>query len=84
MQANYLCEVPFRRWLIEKVATTGGYDKHTAIAEGAELFGCCIVTTARYITKLTSPAGPLTEIKDALGHRVLILRPHLQMPANES
>jgi len=83
MQANYLCEVPFRRWLIDKVATTGGYDKHTAIAEGAELFGCCIVTTERYTIKLTSPAGPLTEIKDALGHRILILKSHLQTPAHE-
>ena len=80
MQANYLCEVRFRRWLIEKVATTGGYDKHTATAEGAELFGPSIETTARYITKLTSPAGPLTEIKDTLGHRVLVLKPHLQTP----
>jgi len=80
MQANYLCEVPFRRWLIEKVATTGGYDKHTATAEGAELFGCSTETTARYITKLISPAGPLTDIKDALGHRVLVLKPHLQIP----
>jgi hypothetical protein len=80
MQANYLYEVPFRRWLMRKVAMTGGYDKQTAIAEGAELFGCSPLTTARYLTKLTSPAGPLIETQDALGHRYLILKPHLSQP----
>jgi hypothetical protein len=80
MQANLLYEDPFRRWLMRKVTTEGGYDRTTAIAEGAELVGCSPLTTARYITKLTSPSGPLTEIDDALYHRILILKPHLQSP----
>jgi DNA-binding CsgD family transcriptional regulator len=80
MQANLLYEVEFRRWLMRKVTTEGGYDRTTAIAEGAELVGCSPLTTARYITKLTSPSGPLTEIDDALYHRILILKPHLRNP----
>ena len=83
MQANLLYEVEFRRWLMRKVTTEGGYDRTTAIAEGAELVGCSPLTTARYITKLTSPSGPLMEMDDALYHRILILKPHLQTPAHE-
>ena len=78
MQANLLYEVRFRRWLMRKVTTEGSYDRSTAIAEGAELVGCSPATTARYITKLTSPSGPLMEMEDALYHRVLVLKPHLQ------
>jgi hypothetical protein len=65
---------------MRKVTAQGGYDRTTAIAEGAELVGCSPATTARYITKLTSPSGPLTEIDDALYHRILILKPHLTKP----
>jgi hypothetical protein len=78
MQANLLYEVPFRRWLMRKVTTQGSYDRTTAIAEGAERVGCSPLTPARYITKLTSPSGPLTETDDTLHHRILILKPHLQ------
>ena len=83
MQANLLYEVRFRRWLMRKVTTEGGYDRTTAIAEGAELVGCSPATTARYITKLTSPSGPLMEMDDALYHRILILKPYLQPPPHE-
>ena len=78
MQANLLYEVEFRRWLMYKVTTEGSYDRTTAAAEGAELVGCSPLTTARYITKLTSPSGPLMEMDDALYHRILVLKPHLQ------
>jgi hypothetical protein len=83
MQANLIYEVAFRRWLMSRVTTQGSYDYATAINEGAEIIGCSPQTTTRYLAKLTSPAGPLTEIKDALGHRVLILKPHLQNPVPE-
>ena len=84
MQANLLYEVPFRRWLMHTVTTEGSYDRKTAIAEGAERVGCSIQTTTKYLAKLTSPAGPLTEIKDALGHRVLVLKPHLRNPTDRA
>ena len=80
MQANLIYEVAFRRWVMSCVTTQGSYDYTTAVNEGAELIGCSPQTTTRYLAKLTSPSGPLTEIKDALGHRVLILKPHLQTP----
>ncbi|MGA8849377.1 MAG: HNH endonuclease signature motif containing protein [Dehalococcoidia bacterium] len=82
MQANLIYEVAFRRWVMARVTTQSSYDYSTAINEGAETIGCSPLTTTRYLAKLTSPAGPLTEIKDALGHRVLILKPHLQNSAD--
>lgn len=80
MQANLIYEVTFRRWVMARVTKQGSYEYANAVNEGAETIGCSPLTTARYLAKLTSPAGPLTEIKDALGHRVLILKPHLQSP----
>ena len=77
MQANSLFEVPFRMWVLERVSTHGGYDRTAAINEGAELVGCSPTTTARYLSKLTSPSGPLVETTDALGHKVLVFKEHL-------
>jgi len=78
MQVNLTCEASSRRWIITAVTANEFYYRTTAISEGAELVSCSPATTARYLTKLTSPSGPLTETVDALGHRVLVLKPHLQ------
>ncbi len=83
MQANLIYEAPFRRWIMATITSNGFYDRLTAINEGAELVGCSPATTARYLLKPTSPSGPLTEIRDALGYSVLILKPHLQTPPHE-
>jgi predicted transcriptional regulator YheO len=80
MQANLTYEATFRRWIVATITTHGFYYRTTAINEGAELVGCSPATTARYITKLTSPPGPLMEMDDALYHRILILKPHLAKP----
>jgi len=80
MQANLIYEVTFRRWLLETITTQGFYYRTAAINEGAELTGCSPQTTTRYIAKLTSRLGPITETKDALGHTVLMLKPPLQTP----
>ena len=77
MQANLTCEPPFRRWIMATVTSNGFYDRTTAMNEGAEVVGCSPATTARYLAKLTSASGPLTETKDALGYSVLILKPDL-------
>lgn len=78
MQANFLFEVDFRNWLLEKVRGTGGYPKVDAIAAGAEIVGCSPSTTTKYLVKLTSSAGPLKESKDLLGDIYLELKDHLQ------
>jgi len=80
MKANLLYEVSFRRWLMSQVRSQGGYPKKEAVAEGAELVGCSPLTTARYLEKLTSKAGPLREEKDLLGHTILLLKPELENP----
>ena len=79
IQANSLYEVPFREWILQQVAGKGSYDRTAAINEGAELVGCSPTTTARYLTKLTSPSGPLQETQDSLGHRVLVFKEHLNL-----
>jgi len=66
MQANFLFELDFRRWLIGNIREQGGYPKTDAIASGAELVGCSPSTTSRYLTKLTSKEGPLKESKNRL------------------
>ncbi|MBA7633680.1 hypothetical protein ES703_41251 [subsurface metagenome] len=81
MQANFLFELDFRRWLIGNIREQGGYPKTDAIASGAELVGCSPSTTSRYLTKLTSKEGPLKESKDMLGDIILTLKDHLKPEA---
>ena len=80
MQANLIYEDTFRRWLLATISAQGFYYRTAAINEGAELIGCSPATTGRYLAKLTSRSGPIAETKDALGHTVLMLKPHLQTP----
>lgn len=79
MQANYLYEVQFRNWLMQKVAQQGSLDKLDAVSAGAEVVGCSPATSAKYLAKLTSSAGPLSEIKGKLGEKSLVLKEHLQI-----
>ncbi|MBA7675633.1 hypothetical protein ES703_83869 [subsurface metagenome] len=81
MQANFLFEVDFRKWLLGKIREQGGYPKLDAIASGAEVVGCSPSTTARYLTKLTSKQGPLQEEKDMLRDIILTLKDHLKPEA---
>jgi hypothetical protein len=78
MKANLLYEVSFRRWIMSKVCSQGGYSKQEAINEGAELIGCSPLTTRRYLEKLTSNAGTLREEQDILGHPYLVLKPEYE------
>lgn len=81
MQANFLFELDFRKWIMAKIREQGGYPKTDAIASGAEVVGCSPSTTGRYLTKLTSKEGPLTESKDMLGDLILTLKDHLKPEA---
>lgn len=81
MQANFLFELEFRRWLMGKINELGGYSKLDAIASGAELVGCSPTTTARYLLKLTSNSGPLKEDRDMLGDFILTMKEHLKPEA---
>jgi hypothetical protein len=78
MQANFLFELEFRKWLLGKVNEAGGYPKQDAISSGAEIVGCSPSTTERYLKKLVSTAGPLREEKDLLGDLILTLKEHLK------
>lgn len=78
MQANFLFELDFRKWLLGKIRDQGGYPKLDAINSGAEIVGCSPSTTVRYLGKLTSREGPLKESKDMLGDIILTLKDHLK------
>lgn len=75
MQANLLFELQFRRWALERVKDQGGLLKKEAINAGAEIVGCSPTTTAKYLDKLTSAAGPLQEGRDLLGDTILVFKP---------
>ena len=67
MQANFLYEVDYRKWLLSFIVERGFVLKSDAIAAGAEVVGCSPATASRYLSKLTSSVGPLKEQKDMLG-----------------
>lgn len=75
MQANFLFEVDYRTWLLQFVSQFGFITKKEAVNAGAETVGCNPTTSAKYLAKLTSLAGPLTETKDMVGDVVIILKP---------
>ncbi len=74
MQASYLFELDFRDWLIKQIREKGAITKKEAIFAGAETVGCSPTTTQKYLGKLTSAAGLLTERRDMLGDTLLILK----------
>ncbi len=77
MRANQLYEDKFRQWLLKTLAQSISVEKQEAINSGAELTGCSTLTAARYLSKLTSLAGPLCEIIDYTGRTVIALKPEL-------
>lgn len=81
MQANFLYEVDFRRLILTWVRDRGFVTKSDAINAGAEIVGCSPATAGRYLSKLTSSAGPLKEQKDMLGGWSLTLKDDLNPEA---
>jgi len=75
MQANFLFEVDYRSWLLKFIDESEFITKKEAINAGAEMVGCNPTTSAKYLAKLTSLAGPLTETKDMVGEVVITFRP---------
>jgi len=75
MQANFLFEIDYRSWTLQYVREHGFLTKKEAINAGAETVGCNPTTAAKYLAKLTSFVGPLTEAKDMLGDIVITLKP---------
>jgi len=77
MRANNQYEVRFRNWLMGVFNGTDHLAKEDVINSGAEIVGCSPATAARYLSKLTSSAGPLLEQKDLLSQSVIVLKPEL-------
>lgn len=82
MAANGRFEIPFRNWILDYIRTNGFIFKKGAVTAGAEMVGCSTATAARYLEKLTSFKGPLTETADMLGGIAVVFKPELD-PARE-
>lgn len=82
MRANQIYEVRFRNWLLGTLNGTDHLEKDDAINSGAEITGCSTSTAARYLSKLTSSAGPLCEITDLTGRTVIALKPELKITSS--
>jgi len=63
MRASAWFEGNFRAWLAKNLPIP----KSEAVNGGAEAVGCSPETATRYLAKLTSIAGPLTQEQDAHG-----------------
>jgi len=74
MQANSYFENQYREWILSYIRTNSMIPKEEALYSGAEIVGNSPTTTARYLKKLTSTAGPLKEMKDATGTVVILFR----------
>jgi len=78
MQVAFLCEISFREWVMKELQEKGGMSSKGAITSGAEVVGCSIETTQRYLMKLTSEAGPLAEVRDMLGDKCIMIKTYRQ------
>jgi hypothetical protein len=67
MQANAVYVPKFERWLLGYIANYGFIPKKEAIASGARISGCNVLTAQRYLVSLTSREGPLIEGRDEVG-----------------
>ena len=79
MQVNGICETRFSEWVVNEVKRCGTIPKKEAISSGAHIAGCSVLTTKRYLEKLTCSLGPLQEIKDIDGEIVIILRQEIDL-----
>ena len=75
MQANFLYEMDYRKFLLAYITEHGFLPKKEAINAGAEVVGCNPTTASKYLAKLTSLFGPLAQSKDMLGDDVIVLKP---------
>lgn len=83
MQANYLFELDYRTWLLQFIQEHGFINRKEAVNAGAEIVGCNPTTSAKYLAKLVSLAGPLQETKDMLGDVVVTFKPSFASNGHE-
>lgn len=82
MQANDFFELDFRTWVLKQVRTYGNYPKAEAINSGAEIVGCSVVTSRRYLEKLLSAGGVLEEYRNPLRQTMLRFQADKKLPAS--
>ena len=70
-RANLLYEPVFRAWVLQHIDRHGFISETDAINGGAEVSGANPRTTALYLAKLTSIAGPLVPTNDLFGRPVI-------------
>ena len=81
MKVNGLCEVKYREFVFQEIRVHGHIAKPDAINGGAERVGCNPLTTQRYLAKLVSRYGPLAEVPDPYGQKIIVFRVEPPGPA---
>jgi len=74
MKANSYYENQYRDWLLTEIKEKKAVTKDDAINSGAEVIGSSPLSTTRYLKKMTSSAGVLKEIKDAMGNTMITFK----------
>jgi len=80
MKANSMFEPVFTEWLLKNLPMT----KSEAINSGALVAGCSPATSERYLKKLTSAAGPLTEYRNGMNIATIDFKSDLKQSMDES
>jgi len=78
MQVNGICQARFTDWVMNKIKHDGVIAEKEAIASGAYVAGCNVLTAKRYLEPLTSRMGPLMRIKSIDGEVLLTIRPETE------
>jgi hypothetical protein len=82
LQINNSCEVKFRNWVLKMIDQSGALCREDLINGGAEVAGCSIVTTEKYLKKLTSITGPLQCLPRNQLNQTIITRRHPKSNGN--
>jgi hypothetical protein len=78
MKANSIFESSFVDWLNDRLTQDKEVPRKEVITGGAFHAGCSLLTTTRYLDKLTCENGPLYEATDAFGRKVVRLKTRKQ------
>ena len=74
MKANSFFERKYREWLLQQIIKHEFIPRKEAINSGAEWVGCSPTTAGRYLDKMTSGVGNLTESFNDLGIKIVTFK----------
>lgn len=78
MQANAAYEPKYRGWVLKQVSQRRLMGWKEAVEAGAEVVGCSLQASERYLRKLTSSEGPLQILTDNFGNKQIAFKERLE------